>query len=104
MKSKEKMEIATNEEQDDMIELETEIEDIVVKGNYQYGDVNGDEKISNADVTKLRAYVLGKVGLTTKQKIAADVNGDGEITIEDCDLIRQYFLGKITKFPVEENL
>ena len=45
------------------------------------GDVNGDGKVDNNDMTLLKEYIVGKT--TSINKSNADVNGDGNINIVD---------------------
>ena len=95
--------MAEYKEQEDMVNIEDEIKyELINERIYGYGDINGDGKITNADVTKLKAFLGGKIELEEKEKEAADVNGDEEITTEDFELIRQYSAMKLTKFPIEE--
>ena len=61
------------------ITLENSTANITVTGNGLTGDVNGDGKLSIADVTELINYLLS--GETPPA--AADVNGDGKISIAD---------------------
>ena len=58
------------------------------------GDINGDGKLSTADVTKLKAASLQKVNLDTATLIAADVNGDGEITTADITKLKEVIVQK----------
>jgi hypothetical protein len=62
------------------------------------GDVNGDKKITIADVTMIYQHTRGKVALTGDALLAANVNGDSKITIADVTLVYQYTRGKITSF------
>lgn len=103
MKSKEKMEIAKGKEQEEMVNLEDEMKYELIDGRiYGYGDINGDSKITNADVTRLNAFLGGKIELAQKEKVAADIDGNGEITTGDLELIKQYYAKQLTKFPIEE--
>lgn len=58
------------------------------------GDVNNDGNVTNADVTMLRAAVLGKTDLSTIGAFAADVNGDASITNADVTMLCAVFLDK----------
>lgn len=58
------------------------------------GDANGDGKVSNADITKLRAAYAGKTKLDELQKIIADVNGSNTITNADITKLRAVYAGK----------
>jgi len=59
------------------------------------GDSNGDGKISNADITRLRAAYAGKIELDGHQEIVVDVNGSGTITNADITKLRAAYAGKI---------
>lgn len=56
------------------------------------GDINNDGLITNADVIKLRAFILGKIELDTIMQYAADVNGDGNVTNADTIKLRSIIL------------
>lgn len=58
------------------------------------GDANGDGKVSNADITKMRAAYAGKTELDELQKIIADVNGSNTITNADITKLRAVYAGK----------
>ena len=60
------------------------------------GDVSGDGKISAADVTMLKQYVIGKLNANVKIDLsAADVNGDGIVNVADAAKLGQYQAGLI---------
>ena len=61
-----------------------------------YGDVNGDQEVTIADVNVIIDVILGK-GHTA----SADVNGDGEVTIADINAIINIILGGGAPTPVE---
>ena len=72
--------------------------DILKTYNITYrlkGDVNGDGKITNADVSKLFAYYKGKTKLTEEDLSVSDLNGDGKITNADVSKLFAYYKGKI---------
>ena len=53
-----------------------------VAADYKLGDVNGDGRVTPADVTALRLYLAGKIDETiTVNKQTADLNQDGRIKI-----------------------
>lgn len=54
-----------------------------------YGDVNGDEKVNLADVTKVLQYIA-KWELTGFNKDAADVNADSKINLSDATKMLKY--------------
>ena len=58
------------------------------------GDVNGDGKVTNADITRLRAAYAGKIDLDALQEIVADANGSGSITNADITKLRAAYAGK----------
>ena len=58
------------------------------------GDANGDGKVSNADITKLRAACAGKATLDGIQTLLGDVNGNGEVTNADITRLRAACAGK----------
>ena len=49
---------------------------------YEMGDVNGDERISVADITVLTNHII-RLPNTTFVRDAADLNGDGRISVVD---------------------
>ena len=51
-----------------------------------YGDVNGDAKITLADVVALREKLA-----SGKNEAAADVDGDGVVSLKDLMILRNYF-------------
>lgn len=68
------------------------------KDNYKepvefiYGDVNGDGRVTTADVILIRKHMAGGWGVTLNEE-AADVNCDGRITTADVILIRKHMAG-----------
>lgn len=62
---------------------------------YVKGDVNGDGKITTADVGLVNAYVRGTKQLDSYQMLVADVNGDGKITTADAGKINGYIRGTV---------
>lgn len=62
---------------------------VVVKG-----DVNGDGKISAADVTRLNAIALGRIEPTGDRSFASDVNEDGKISAADVTRLNAVALGR----------
>lgn len=67
-----------------------------------YGDVNGDGKISTADVIMVKAVKNGRLTFTDAQTLAADVNGNGRIDTADVVLINARKNGITVVFPVEK--
>ena len=64
------------------------------KLDFLLGDVNGDGKITIADVTALVDIILGKDSAGTFNRLAADVNQDSSITIADVTKLVDIILGK----------
>jgi len=65
-----------------------------------YGDVNGNGYVNLVDTDLISNYVVGKVTLTSEEKLRADVNGDGNVTSVDSMLIAQYITGTRDTFSV----
>ena len=61
-----------------------------VGGKSYKGDLNGDGKITVADLTVLRDMALGK----REEDLSTDMNGDGKITVSDLTVLRDIALGK----------
>lgn len=61
-----------------------------VGGKSYKGDLNGDGKVTAADLTLLRDMALGK----REEDLSADMNGDGKITAADLTVLRDIALGK----------
>ncbi len=74
-------------------------------GKYSPGDIDGDGKLTDADMKKLQNFLkyqsLAKVNpslaskykdwkLTGKALAAADVNGDGKVDVNDVSLLKQW--------------
>ncbi len=53
------------------------------------GDINGDGRVTIADVRILLKLVMKPDSATSAQKVAADVDGDGKITLKDARLLLQ---------------
>ena len=62
---------------------------VVVKGDTT---LNGE--LASGDVSRLKAYVLGKVTLSPEEIFAAEVTGDGQILSGDASKITATILGK----------
>ncbi|MBE6854942.1 MAG: hypothetical protein E7501_04755 [Ruminococcus sp.] len=50
---------------------------------YERGDLNGDGKINDEDITMLQQAIDGSITLNEAQRKAADINGDGKINASD---------------------
>ena len=60
----------------------------VVAATYVPGDINGDGKVTNKDVTRLQRYLKGA---TTDVNVAAlDVNGDGKVNNKDLTRLQRF--------------
>ncbi|MGI6325680.1 MAG: dockerin type I repeat-containing protein [Saccharofermentanales bacterium] len=59
-----------------------------------YGDVNGDGRISSADLSRTFAHVLRKASLTGAFSTAADVDRNGRISSADLARIFSHVLRK----------
>lgn len=57
------------------------------------GDINGDGKITIADLVLLNRHILAINTLTGEQLKAADVNGNGSVNIQDLVLVNRHILG-----------
>lgn len=65
-----------------------------------YGDVTGDQLVTDADTTKVSNYVLGNLYLTAREFAAADVNGDQVVNSGDVTLINRHVKNIEEHFPV----
>ena len=73
---------------DGIAEITAKIGDVeakckVVVGKSMLGDVNGDDKVTLADCTKILAHVKKTKLLTEEEQKRADVNRDGKVTLAD---------------------
>jgi hypothetical protein len=58
------------------------------------GDLNGDGKITLADLMMLRLYLDHEIELTQTQMICGDINKDGQIDIGDMIKVRNHINGQ----------
>ena len=58
-----------------------------------YGDVNGDGKISTADLFLGQKHILGTASLSNPQAAACDMNRDGKISTVDLFAGQRHILG-----------
>ena len=58
---------------------------------YQPGDINGDNKVNNKDLTRLMKYLAGDA--VTVSSDALDVNGDGKVNNKDLTRLMKYLAG-----------
>ncbi len=56
------------------------------------GDITGDGKTDQSDLTALLNHLLTKKALTAEQAAAADLNGDKKLTAADLSLLRRILL------------
>ena len=57
------------------------------------GDINGDGKISLADLALVKSNLLGRNNFDDTNKQAADINKDGKVSLADLALIKSHLLG-----------
>ena len=63
----------------------------VIAATHTPGDINGDGKVNNKDVTRLQRYLTGAdVDVDTA---ALDVNGDGKVNNKDLTRLQRYLKG-----------
>ena len=55
------------------------------------GDINGDGKVNNKDVTRLQRYLKGAA--VEVNEAALDVNGDGKVNNKDLTRLQRYVKG-----------
>jgi len=60
------------------------------------GDANGDGKLTNADVTRMKAANASKITLSTLENVVGDSNGDGKLTNADVTKLKAVNAGKTT--------
>ena len=72
------------------IQVESEKYTVVVKA-----DLNGDGTIGLSDLANIKLGLIGKVDLSTAQKLAGDVNGNGEMALSDMANLKMYLLKKV---------
>lgn len=68
-----------------------------------YGDVNGDNKVTVQDASKLQKYCVSKVELNETELKAGDVNNDGRVDIKDSTMIQKHIVGLVQSFPSGES-
>lgn len=66
---------------------------VVTSGSALIGDLNGDGKLTVADVVKLRSIIMGDTELTDELKTLADINKDNTITVTDIVKLRGLIMG-----------
>lgn len=66
---------------------------VLQKSSSQPGDLNGDGKVTMADVLRLARGAAGHVTLTEQEQRMGDVNGDGKITMTDVIRVARYAAG-----------
>lgn len=59
---------------------------------YTPGDINGDGKVNNKDLTRLMKYLAGEE--VTVAEAALDVNGDGKVNNKDLTRLMKYLAGE----------
>ena len=59
------------------------------------GDVNGDGRLTLADVVALRMYAAGCYPVAPSEAVYLDVNGDGAVNLSDAHVLFAYVVGAI---------
>ncbi|MDE7389865.1 MAG: Ig-like domain-containing protein, partial [Lachnospiraceae bacterium] len=57
------------------------------------GDIDGDNKVTVKDASRIQMYALNKITFTAEQEVVADLNGDGKISMKDASLAQRIALG-----------
>ncbi|MCC8191635.1 MAG: leucine-rich repeat protein [Ruminococcus sp.] len=70
--------------------IDNDIEYVLLE---KLGDVNGDDKVTTADVGLANSHAKGVKTLTDEQFVMADVNEDGSVTTADVGLINAHAKG-----------
>ena len=73
-----------------IIQIESEKYIAVVRA-----DLNGDGTIGLSDLPNIKLGLIGKVDLSTAQKLAGDVNENGEMALSDMANLKMYLLKKL---------
>lgn len=66
------------------------------------GDVNADDNVDVADVTKIQQFIAELAEIDGIYLKAADVNNDGEVNISDATAIQMYVAEYDTGYPIGE--
>jgi len=89
----------------------TGVTSIVASGNatyyaiwneYDYGNYDGENGVTEVDALNILQVSTGKVELTEEQKKLCDVDGNGVVDNVDALYILQYVVGRITSFPIQK--
>ncbi len=64
----------------------------IINGGFTKGDLNGDKKVTIADVVILSQYLTKKATLTADQYVIADMNDDNTVNIFDMNLVKRTVL------------
>ena len=72
--------------------VQTGIVTLRLKPDHTPGDINGDGRVNNRDLTRLAQYLAGKDVEYVKE--ALDVNGDGKANNKDLTRLAQYLAGR----------
>ena len=70
---------------------EVELVALYASNPYIPGDINGDGKVNNKDVTRLQRYLKGAA--VEVNEAALDVNGDGKVNNKDLTRLQRYVKG-----------
>ena len=71
----------------------------VTRSSLLYGDLNGDNKVSVTDLSKLKLHLVRTKLIDYSYWANGDLNGDGNISVTDLNLMKQFLVGIISKFP-----
>ena len=69
--------------------------------NYVKGDVNGDGKITDADVLDVGKNIVGLLDFNENEKSAADMDNNGKITATDAKLVQQMIANSISMTEID---
>lgn len=67
--------------------------DFVGTTEFRMGDVNGDGRITNADVVLIARHIIGLSKIAAEREFLGDVNNDGGLTLADAIYLARYILG-----------
>lgn len=73
---------------------------LVSKLAFQYGNVNGDDKVDIIDALITLQYTAEQIDLTNEQLTAADVDGKAGVTASDALVILKYATRQISSLPL----
>ena len=59
---------------------------------YVHGDINGDGKIGQVDLTLLKRCLASTIELTPEQEEKADIDNNGVINTRDFTILKQFYM------------